>query len=136
MKGRKLTLLEKQEKLETDAKERERVFKLLLTHLGKGYSMDCFVELSANTIKRYLNTFKEEFVQEELDTAIREGKQTWETIGARQANGQCLGNSRSWFYNMANRYGWRDKIDVEAEHKGQLAINIVSYASAKTSTDT
>ncbi len=62
---------------------------------------------------------------------MREGRQAWEEIGHKQANGQCLGNSRTWFYNMANRYGWRDKIEVEAEHKGQVQVQVVSYASSK-----
>ena len=136
MKGKKLTYNERVLKLESDSTERRRVFNMLLTHLGRGFSIESFGELSFNSIKRYLNLFKEEFVQEELDEALRKGRETWEDIGNRQANGQCLGNSRTWFYNMANRYGWRDKIDIEAEHKGQLAVNIVSYASSKPSTDT
>ncbi len=136
MKGKKMSSKERAIKLESDSTERRRVFKELLVHLGRGYSLDCFVPMSPNSIKRYLEVYKEDFVQEELEDALREGKQMWEGIGHKQASGECLGNSRSWYYNMANRYGWREKIDIEAEHKGQLAVNIVSYASSKSSTDT
>ncbi len=135
MKGKKLTYKERIEKLESDSAERRRIFNLLCQHLSEGYSMESFSELSVNSIKRYINLFKEEFNEEELEEARRKGRDSWERIGRKQANGECLGNSRSWYYNMANRYGWREKIDIEAEHKGQLAINIVSYASSKQSTD-
>lgn len=131
MKGKKLSYKERIDKLEADKTERKRIFRELCAHVEKGYSLDCFVPLSVNSIRRYINVFKDEFIQEELDEAMRQGKVYWETIGDKQANGQCLGNSRSWYYNMANRYGWRDKIDIEAEHKGQLAVNIVSYSSKK-----
>lgn len=136
MKGKKLTYKERVLKLESDSTERRRIFNLLCQHLADGYSMESFSELSVNSIKRYINLFKEEFVEEELEEARRKGRDAWERIGRKQADGECLGNSRSWFYNMANRYGWREKIDIEAEHKGQVAINIVSYASSKQSTDT
>ena len=62
-----------------------------------------------------------------------EGKDYWETLGKRQSEGTCLGNSRSWYYNMSNRYGWRDKHDVQAEHKGSVNVNVISYASKKPS---
>ncbi len=136
MKGKKLTYKERVSKLESDSIERRRVFKLLLDHVARGYSIESFSELSPNSIKSYLNLFKEEFVQEELEEAQRLGRQAWEDIGYKQANGQCLGNSRTWFYNMSNRYGWRDKIEVEAEHKGQVSVNVISYATSKPSTDT
>ena len=136
MKGKKLSYKERVSKLESDSIERRRVFKELCEHLSRGYSLDCFALLSDVSIKKYLNIYKEEFVQEELEDALRNGKQMWEGIGHKQAQGECLGNSRSWYYNMANRYGWRDKIDIEAEHKGNVSVNIVSYASSKPPTST
>lgn len=136
MKGKKLSSKERIEKLEQDKSERLKIFKELCNHVAQGYSLDCFGPLSITSIRKYLNLYKEEFVQEELDNAMRQGKIFWEGIGRRQANGECLGNSRSWYYNMANRYGWREKIDIEAEHKGQVNVSIVSYATKKQSTDT
>jgi len=135
MKGRKLSFLERQAKIEQEASERRKVFKELLDHVKAGYSLDCFGPLSLTSIRKYLKTFKEEFIEEELENAIRQGKNYWEDLGRRQSNGSCLGNSRSWYYNMANRYGWREKIDIEAEHKGQVQVNIVSYARGQSSSD-
>jgi hypothetical protein len=135
MKGRKLSFLERQAKIEQEASERRKVFKELLTHVSMGYSLDCFEPMSVTTIKKYLKVFKEEFIEEELEQAMRQGKNYWEGLGRSQSNGSCLGNSRSWYYNMANRYGWREKLDIEAEHKGNVQVNIVSYARGQASSD-
>ena len=135
MKGRKLTVKERAAAIEAKADERRKIFKELCSHVAGGYSVASFPELSETSIRDYLNRFKDEFIQEELDLALRRGRVMWEGIGKRQADGQCLGNSRSWYYNMANRYGWREKIDIEAEHKGSIEVQVVSYASKKRSTN-
>lgn len=129
MKGRKLTTYEKGKKFAEDETYRREVFSNLLKHLERGYSLDCFEDASDDSIRKYLKTYKDEWNEEELRQAQRKGKSMWEDVGFRQANGQCIGNSRSWYYNMANRYGWREKLDIEAEHKGQVQVNIVSYAT-------
>jgi len=131
MKGKKLTTKERREKLEQDKNERRKIFKELCEHVGRGFSLDCFAPLSVTSIRGYLKMFPDEFIEEELVEAQRKGKSHWEDIGYRQASGSCLGNSRTWYYNMANRYGWREKLEVEAEHKGQVAINVISYATQK-----
>jgi len=95
MKGKKLTLKERQAKLEEDKNERKKIFKELCDHVRAGYSLDCFGPLSEVSIRKYLKVYQEEFIQEELDAALRESKTYWEGIGRRQANGECLGNSRS-----------------------------------------
>ena len=136
MKGKKLSLKEKGEKIEHDQSYRRSICQALCKHLGEGYSLESFSEISTTSLKRYINLYKEDFPQEDIEQAMQKGRDTWERLGFAQANGQCIGNSRTWYYNMANRYGWREKIDIEAEHKGQLAVNIVSYASSKASTDT
>ncbi len=135
MKGKKLSVKERIAKAEQDKQERIKIFKELISHISTGYSLDCFGPLSDKSIGYFLKTYPQEFVQEELDNAMRDGKNYWENIGHRQAQGSCLGNSRTWYYNMANRFGWREKIDIEAEHKGSVNINVVSYATRKDSTD-
>jgi hypothetical protein len=135
MRGKKLSLKEQNAKLLNDKNERKKIFKDLVNHVKTGYSLDCFGPISEHVVRKFLKEYPEEFIEEELIQATREGKQYWEGIGNRQAAGECLGNSRSWYYNMANRYGWREKIDIEAEHKGNVNVNIVSYASRKAPTD-
>lgn len=135
MKGKKVSHIERKAKVEQDSIERKKVFKELLAHIEAGYSLDSFPCLSANSVRGYFERYPDEFVREEYEASLRKGRVFWEDIGKRQANGQCLGNSRTWFYNMANRFGWREKIEVEAEHKGSLNVNVVSYATRKASQD-
>lgn len=136
MKGRKLTYKERVEKLESDSSERRRVASALCKHLSEGYSVESFSELTTNSLKRYMNLYKEEFIPEEIELAVQQGRDMWESIGRKQATGDCLGNSRTWWLNMAHRYKWSDRVNIETEHKGSVAVNIVSYASSKVPTDT
>lgn len=135
MKGKKVSTKERRQRAEQSATDRRKLFHELCNHVAQGYSMDCFPPLSDTTIEKYLNLYPEEFCREELIEAQRKGKVFWEGLGRRQASGDCLGNSRTWYYNMANRYGWREKLDIEAEHKGQVQVNVVSYASKKASSN-
>ena len=135
MRGVKLGARERKEKLQKEPSFRRAVFKDLLRHIEAGYSIDCFGQMSETAIKNYLITYPEEFIEEELADSIRKAKGYWEGLGARQANGSCLGNSRSWYYNMVNRYGWREKIDIAAEHKGQVEVSIINYATQRLSQD-
>lgn len=135
MKGKKMTCSERKKKLESDKTTRRQTFKELCIHLAKGLSLDCFSALSKDSIITYCDKFPDEFIKEELQQAIRDGKDWWENIGRSQANGSCMGNSRTWYYNMSNRYGWRDKVDIESENKHSVSVNVVSYASTKPSTN-
>lgn len=127
-KGKRIGAVERTERLANDPSIRRQIFKELLSHLSEGLSQDAFPPMDPRTVKKYLTAYPEEFIQEEYDSALRRGRETWERIGHRQALGTCLGNSRTWFYNMSNRYGWRDKIDIEAEHKGQVNVSVITYA--------
>jgi hypothetical protein len=135
MKGKKMSLKERIAKLDVDKNERRKLFKALCDHLSEGLSIESFSEVTDHTIYRYLKQFPEEFDKDELDIAKKKGRVWWESIGKAQSSGNCIGNSRSWYYNMANRYGWREKLDIEAEHKGSINVNVVSYASKKASQD-
>jgi len=115
-------------KMEQSKEYREEIFERLLTHIRAGYSVDCFSELGTAAIEACCVKFPFEFVKEELVRAEREGKSGWEKIGRQQSTGQCLGNSRSWYYNMSHRYGWSDRVDARVEHAGSVAVEIVSYA--------
>lgn len=131
-KSRKwLDARERIKRLKTDREFRKQVFNELLIHVRGGFSLDCFRLLSEYHIKAFLEEFSGEFCKEELAEACRQGKEEWESIGKRQANGQCLGNSRSWYYNMSNRYGWREKQEVETNGTQAINVSIVSYQSSK-----
>lgn len=133
MKEEKLGPTKRAEEIAKDAELRKRIFKRLCKHLEAGYSMNCFDELCKRSVEKYLTLYPEEFIQEELDEAIRKGMCYWETLGRRQADGTCLGNSRTWYYNMSNRYGWSEKQQIETDNKHSVSVNVVSYASQKVS---
>ena len=136
MKGKKLSGKDRKARLAGDPTERRRIFKDICVHLSTGYSLDCFPDLAIECIQGYIKSYPDEFVQEELEEALRRGKVYWEGIGNRQARGDCLGNSRSWQYNMINRYRWSDRLEVDAKMSGSMDVSIVSYASTKASRDT
>jgi len=127
---------EKKRDLNTDAEYRSIVFEKLLKHIRGGYSIDCFTTMSAEKIELFLNLYPLEFIREELDEAIRDAKQGWEEIGRKQSNGTCLGNSRSWYYNMSNRYGWSERAQVKQEHTGSIKVDVVNYADTRSSSST
>ena len=129
MKGKKQSYKDKVARLRENAGERGKTFKNFCQHIELGYSKDCFGELSVHHLEEMFQKYPLEFDVEEYKLAKQKGKAYWESLGRRQADGTCLGNSRTWFYNMSMRYGWSDKIEVKAEHKGALAINIVNYGS-------
>lgn len=131
MKGKKTSPAERINKLETSKAERQKIFKDLCNHVAQGFSVLSFAKVHPQTIDRWFESFPDDFVRADYDSALVEGRHWWEQVGRKQANGECLGNSRTWFYNMVNRYGWREKIDIEAEHKGNLNVNVVSYATKK-----
>lgn len=114
---------------ENNKEDRIVICEELCKHLIEGYSMECFGMISKFRLDKLIGAHPEEFPRESLDKARQLGQQGWESIGKRQADGRCLGNSRSWFYNMANRYGWRDKVDLQADTKGSLSVQVVNYSS-------
>lgn len=133
-KGKKLTPRERRARLADNVTERCKIFKGLCDHVRCGFSLDCFSDLSLSSIEECMKLYPQEFIREDLEDAMRQGKVYWESVGRAQADGSCLGNSRSWYYNMANRYGWREKLDVQADHKGEISVNVISYAT-QTHTD-
>jgi len=131
MKGKKLNARDRKTLIESCADERRKIFKELLQHVREGKSLSCFSALSEDSIRKYLKEYHNEFVQEDLEVALREAQDLWETIGKDQSIGKCMGNSRSWYYNMSNRYGWSERSKQEVDTKGQVNVSIVSYASTK-----
>ncbi len=104
MRGKRLGAKERIQKLKDDKSFRREIFRDLCVHLRQGRGIVTFPEISEGVIGECIKTYPDEFVREELDEALREGYRTWEDIGIKQSTGHCIGNSRSWFYNMANKH--------------------------------
>ncbi len=127
-KGKKTSNADRIAKMKESATERRAVFKELQKHVEGGYSLDCFAPIDEKGIYEMMESFPIEWNKAELNESIRKAKGFWEDIGKRQASGHCIGNSRSWFYNMANRYGWSERSKVEQDVKGSVTVSIVKYA--------
>ena len=123
------------EQFASDCNLRTKVFKKLKEHLLQGSSLDCFGPMSEETIYESMKTYPQEWPIREFEQTVRKAKDNWERIGRRQAEGTCLGNSRSWYYNMSNRYGWSDKSKIETTGSQSLTVSIVDYASSKQADD-
>ena len=130
-KGKKVTASEYKERLEADATERRQLFKELCAHLAEGLSIECFPSVSDHTLSKMFKDYPQDFDKEELSIALKKGRDWWENIGKHQANGTCMGNSRTWYYNMSNRYGWSDRQQIDSNVKGEVSVNVISYASKK-----
>jgi hypothetical protein len=131
--GKKGTLKERLAKARESKVERAKIFKALCQHIKEGYSIDCFGLMTLPTIEEWLKLYPQEFVREDLDIAINEGKLMWEHIGKGQANGTCHGNAQAWKFNMTNRYRWIDKVNIDADIKGAVSVEVISYATQRAS---
>lgn len=114
--------------LEEDPAYRAWIMQKLCSHLREGFSVNCFGVIARKTLERCIKNHPNEFDLEEIESAIEEGQLAWEKLGRAQARGECLGNSRTWFYNMCNRYNWSEKSKVEAETKQAVCVQVVNYA--------
>ena len=124
----------KAEVLQSQTK-RQRVCKELKKHLAEGLSINCFTGCGGRLLQRLIKEFPEDFDLEDIDYAKDKGMNWWEKLGKSQASGENCGNSRTWFYNMSNRYGWSDKVDLKADIKGNVNVSVVNYGTPKVSTD-
>jgi hypothetical protein len=122
-------------RMASDAGYRQSVFKSLLKHVRDGYSLDAFNLLSLYSIEAAIKAYPDEFCVEELEAAQRDAKCFWEGLGRKQSDGTCMGNSRSWYYNMSNRYKWTDRVQAEVEHKGNLNVSIINYMDSNRADD-
>lgn len=127
VRGKAVSAEERKKKLEESAEERRKMFQKVCSHLRAGYSLDCFDELAEAAVKHYVEAFPGEFCPDEYAKALRVGKLGWEQIGRRQADGTCMGNSRSWYYNMSNRYGWSERSQIDADVKNAVSVTVIKY---------
>lgn len=133
MKGKKLTFKEKIKAIYEEPAETRRAYQRLLNHLAEGFSPDTCSPLTEKIVAELCEKWPDIWIAEEIGDAMMRGKLAWESIGRRQADGSCMGNSRSWYYNMSNRYGWSDRQTVDAKVEGSVSVNIVNYSSKKPS---
>ena len=93
--------------------------KMLIAHMEKGKSLDSFggvIGVHRATIYRWKNKHKE--FAEAYEIGWCKSLNKWEDIGIA---GLYMGgkdnpfNSTVWIFNMKNRFGWKDKAEVEQQ---------------------
>lgn len=108
------------------SKYKNEYCELLIEHLESGLSYEAF----AGVIKVHLDTLYEwEKVHPNFSEAKRIGVQAgrlfWEKMGRAGAAGKIKNfNCTAWIFNMKNRFGWRDKQDVNHSGGVDVLINI------------
>ena len=87
---------------------------MLIDHMSKGLSFDCFaadIKVSNKTLYTWTEKH-DEFLQ-----AKKEGENRclrwWESLGNSLASGKRKGNAAVYIFNMKNRFGWRDRQETE-----------------------
>jgi len=97
-----------------DPESRREFWKDVCDHISQGYSMKSYPSADEDTIYSYAKKFPEDCPISDLDEAKRKSCFFWEKIGLAGATGKVDGfNSASWIFNMKNRFGWRDKQEID-----------------------
>lgn len=84
------------------------------------------IEVSADLGITYqtLNEWRKDGEKPEFSEAVKRGEELsnawWERLGRKGASGESDINPTTWIFNMKNRFGWRDKQDVE--HSGKVGV--------------
>jgi transposase len=114
------------------------MFDLIIDHMEKGYSKDSIaglLRISRDTLYQWVKKYSD------FSDTIKEGEELSRLFWEQKANdhlthykdGKQL-NSTVWIFNMKNRFGWRDKIDVEEKQTSD--VNVEISFSKKTEPDT
>ncbi len=103
--------------------EREKLLKKYLQHTRYGYSDKSFALCDMDTFQSYCDKYPNDFPSDMIEQARRERLLFWEKLGIEGTKGKIHSfNSRSWEFNMKNRFRWSEKIEVE--NKGNIVTSI------------
>lgn len=110
-------------KFQTPA-ERAAAFRAFCEHVAAGYSQDTFHKPCVfNTIMKMITDYPDEFDAEVLAMAKAEGKYFWESMGKLGAMGKIKNfNQASWWRNMQNKLGWKDKIEHGGDGENPVVV--------------
>lgn len=87
--------------------------KMLIDFMGKGYSIEAFaghIGVVKETIYGWSRKHPE-FLDAKIE-AFGKNLVFWEKLGIKGATGSEKFNVRAWTFNMKNRHGWREMVDV------------------------
>ena len=103
--------------------------QLLINHMKKGLSFETFaaeVDVAPETLYEWCKAHEEFLHAKKI--AKSHCQALWERIGIAQAVGdedRGKGSTASWIFNMKNRFGWRDRKEIEI---GEEAKNVLKLS--------
>jgi len=111
--------------------QRRKLLTEYLQHIKSGYSDKSFFSCDMDTLVTYCGKYPNDFPTDLIEQGRRERLLFWEKIGIDGTRGKVRNfNSRSWEFNMKNRFRWSEKIEVE--NKGNIVTSI-SFIEKKQS---
>ena len=112
--------------------QRKKLLTEYLAHISSGYSDKSFTVCDMDTFNNYCTKYPNDFPTDMIEQGRRERLFFWEKIGIEGTTGKIQGyNSRSWEFNMKNRFRWSEKIELES--RGNIVTSI-SFVERKTDT--
>ena len=110
--------------------QRKKLLTEYLNHICCGYSDKSFTLCDMDTFVHYCKKYPNDFPTDMIERAKRERMLFWEKIGIEGTTGKIPGyNSRSWEFNMKNRFKWSEKIEVESTGNIVTSISFVERKS-------
>ena len=110
--------------------QRKKLLAEYLTHISSGYSDKSFPVCDMDTFMLYCEKYPNDFPTDIIEQGRRERLLFWERIGIEGTTGKIQGyNSRSWEFNMKNRFRWSEKIELESRGNILTSISFVERKS-------
>ncbi len=118
-------------------------------HLANGFSKESFLLCDPQTFRRYMAKYPQDFDTQKINEAERASRRFWEQLGIegtrgkevkievkRKQNGEVRTttqgfNATAWIFNMKNRFGWKDKIELGGGTQNKTEIIVHDEKSAK-----
>jgi hypothetical protein len=104
----------------------------LVRHMEMGYSFESFagrIGVHRDTLYAWAEAHVEFSDAKKVGT--EKSRYFWEGLGLRAAAGVSKINPAVWIFAMKNRFGWRDRIETETEHKGGIEVVVKDWRSKK-----
>jgi hypothetical protein len=97
--------------------------EMLIDHMAQGLSFESFCG-SINIVKRTGYTWVKEHPDfaEAKDIGFEKNREFWEKVGIEGLWGDkdSRFNSTVWVFNMKNRHGWRDRVEMIGKDGGPI----------------
>lgn len=115
------------------SEERKALAERFDKHCQDGLSDEAF-EIDPDTLKSYITKYPEDFAS--IKDSKLKRRIFWERMGNAGALGKVPGfNVTAWIFNMKNRFGWRDKMELQGKDGTELSytVRIIKEAEERNS---